>query len=121
MTLAHSVLSLPNRYARGAGSYPHALEASQHYWNTCRGLAESSLDRELLQQPLKELLAILTSFLPKRGQSVGKVQGGGGILHHTCMQGWIVLAADTVHMYCCALFSVIHVAMETALLFPLFR
>ena len=72
-TLSRMLLSLPNRYGRDAGSYPRALEASQHYWNTCQGLVQSPMDREPLQQPLKELLAILTSFLPKRGQPADKV------------------------------------------------
>jgi tetratricopeptide (TPR) repeat protein len=54
------------KYGRAASSYHRALEASQHYWNTCRELISSPLDREAVQQPLRELLTILTSFLPKR-------------------------------------------------------
>ena len=54
------------RYGRDAGSYQCSLEASQHYWNTCQKLIDSPLERQVTQQPLTELITILTSFLPKR-------------------------------------------------------
>ena len=62
-------MMVTHRYGRDAGSYHHALEATQHYWNTCWQLTGSALEREVLLHPLSELLAILTSFLPKRTHS----------------------------------------------------
>lgn len=44
------------------------MEACRHYWNTCLPLAGSSLDRELLQQPLSELLGLVTSLVGGRGR-----------------------------------------------------
>ncbi|CAI7993280.1 Cilia- and flagella-associated protein 46 [Geodia barretti] len=54
------------KYGRDAGSYQRTIEAARHYGNVCRELTETALDRETLRQPLTQLLAILTSFLPCR-------------------------------------------------------
>ena len=43
------------------------MEACRHYWNTCLPLAGSALDRELLQQPLSELLGLVASLVGGRG------------------------------------------------------
>ena len=57
------------------------MEASRHYWNTCRPLAASALDRELLQDPLSELLSLVASLSGGRGKKGRKVSfplvGGG--------------------------------------------
>ena len=46
------------------------MEACRHYWNACLPLVGSVGERQLLQDPLSELLNLVASFRKKRGEKV---------------------------------------------------
>ena len=54
------------RYASNAGSYKLLMDICRHYWNTCLPLAPTSVERDLLQTSMLELLGVVATFVDRR-------------------------------------------------------
>lgn len=53
------------QYANTAGNHELVMAACKHWWNVCLPLMSSSIERELLRQPLSKLLHYITSTSTK--------------------------------------------------------
>lgn len=51
------------RFGDNAGSYDLVIAAASHYWNASLGLSHSVLERQLLVDPLIELIDMITTLV----------------------------------------------------------
>lgn len=93
------------RFGHRADSYMLVMESCYHYWNTCLPLAAISVERDILLEPMLELLSLTASFVNKRSESIITIEPTQSLSSHEqdhnvliAMYGLVFQAyADKVH------------------------